>query len=78
MNPIVAMLAFSIDFQSISLTEPTESAWAILYIALEASTAFAPDTAASFEIPLIASTAVSKSTPAFVNLPMFVVISENE
>ena len=47
-------------------------------MALEASTAFAPDTAASFEIPLIASTAVSKSTPAFVNLPMFVVISENE
>ena len=78
LNSIVAILAFSIDFQSINLTEPEDKAWAKLYIAREASLAFAPETAASFEIPLIAMTASSSLTPALVNFPMFCVMSENE
>ena len=40
--------------------------------------AFAPEIAASLLIPLIARTASSSLTPALVNLPMLLVISENE
>ena len=47
-------------------------------MALEASLAFAPDKAAALLIPLIAITESSSFMPAFVNLPILVVISENE
>ena len=40
--------------------------------------AFAPEIAASLLTPLIARTASSSFTPALVNLPMLLVISENE
>ena len=76
LKPIVAMLAFSIDFQSISFTEPEPRAWPKLYIALAASLALAPDSAATLATPWIAVTAESRSTPALVNLPMLLVMSE--
>ena len=78
LNSTVAILAFSIDFQSINFTEPWDNACAKLYIALDASWVLAPDTAATLATPLIAFTASPSSTPAFVNLPMFCVISLNE
>ena len=78
LNSTVAMLAFSIDFQSISFTCPADKACAKLYIARDASFVFAPDIAASLLIPLIARTASSSLTPALVNFPMFCVMSANE
>ena len=78
LNSTVAILAFSIDFQSIYCTYPIDSACDKLYMALDASAALAPDTAASLEIPFIARTASSNLTPAFVNFPILLVISENE
>ena len=78
LNSTVAMFAFSIDFQSINFTYPADSACEKLYIALDASSALAPDTAASLLTPFIAITAVSRSTPAFVNFPILLVISLKE
>ena len=78
LNSTVAMFEFSMDFQSISLTYPADKACAKLYIAREASFAFAPDTAATFDTPWIAITASSRPTPAFVNLPILEVISWKE
>ena len=72
------MLAVSIDFQSISFTEPVLIAWAKLYIALDASSALAPDKAATLATPLIAIVESSRDIPAFVNFEMFLVMSPKE
>ena len=66
------------DLQSSNLTEPDDNACAKLYIACEACDALAPANAASFEIPLMAITASSSSTPELVNLLMLSTISEYE
>ena len=74
--PIPAV--FDIEFQSTSPIYPADIACEKLYIAEEACWLFAPDKAAALAIPCIAATATSNLTPAFVNLPILLVMSENE
>ena len=72
---VVAILAFSMDFQSMSFIYPAPIAWEILYIARLASVELAPARAAAFAMPIMAFTEVSKSIFWDVNLPTLEVIS---
>ena len=74
--PIPAVLA--IEFQSTKPIYPADKACEKLYIPEEACSVVAPAKAAALDTPLIAATASGSFTPAFVNLPMLLVISEKE
>ena len=63
------------DLQSISRIVPADNACDNWYAAAAACCAFVPDVAASLEKPLIILVASPTSIPAFVNNPMFFVIS---
>ena len=69
------ILALTTEFQSCKDTLPAAKACDNWYIAVDACCDDEPETAAKLAIPLIASVDVSKSTPAAVNVPMFLVIS---
>ena len=68
--------AFTTEFQSISFTVPVDNACDSWYMAVEACMDVEPDPAARLAIPLIAVADVSKSIPAAVKVPIFLVISE--
>ena len=63
--------ALTTEFQSISEIRPAAIACESWYMAEAACEADEPDAAARLAIPLIEATAVSRSTPAAVNVPMF-------
>ena len=75
LNSFVAILAFSIDFQSATVKAPIPIACDILYIARLACSALAPDIAAQLATPIIADVASSRSIPTDTNLPILLVIS---
>ena len=70
------MPALTTEFQSISEIRPAAMACDSWYMAEDACAADEPDAAARLAIPLIEATAVSRSTPAAVNVPMLWVIWE--
>src|SRR4051795_4210154 len=65
------MPALTTEFQSCRPTLPEAMAWESWYIAVEAWSAFEPDSAARLAMPLIEAVDVFRSTPAAVNVPMF-------
>ena len=67
--------ALTTEFQSCNDTLPEANACDNWYIAVETCCDVEPEIAPKFAIPLIAPTDVSKSIPAAVNVPMFLVIS---
>ena len=70
------MPALTTEFQSMRDTRPAAMACDNWYIAEDACAADEPEAAARFAMPLIEATAVSRSTPAAVNVPMLWVICE--
>ena len=67
--------ALTTEFQSCNDTLPAANACDNWYIAVETCCDVEPEMAPKFAIPLIAPVDVVKSTPAAVNVPMFLVIS---
>ena len=63
------------EFQSCKETLPAAKACDNWYITVDAWADDEPDAAAKLAIPFIAAVEVSKSTPAAVNVPIFLVIS---
>ena len=72
---VVAILAFSIEYQS-RVFRKEERDCEKLYMAADACCELAPAYAAAFATPLIAIVASLSFTPLFVNLPILEVMSE--